>query len=278
MEVERTPFVARIAILTHRTDAFDQIPYFLREIGNVWTEMGIEVLVPRTIGAPLDADLAVLHVDRTVVPPEYLAWGRQFPRCLNLFTADISKRVISRHLVSRTGPYEGAVIVKSNLNCGGLKEREERAIAKGRPMSAIDQYRVYSSAQEVPAKVWTSPDWVVEKFLPEMGEGQYCLRTWVFLGDGETNSLSYAVEPIIKSANVIRRLPIDDEIPKELRAKREELGFDFGKFDYVLHNGEVVLFDVNRTPSVGAFTPEQFLPRVRRYAEGIWSFLPKGRG
>ncbi|MBI5707829.1 MAG: hypothetical protein HZC36_12665 [Armatimonadetes bacterium] len=270
--------MARIAILTHRTDAFEQIPYFLREIGKVWLEMGIEVLVPKAPCTPIAADLAILHVDRTVVPSEYLAWGRQFPRCLNLYTADISKRVISRHLVSRTGSYKGPVIVKSNLNCGGLKEHEERALRAKTAVPPNGQYMIYPSVSEVPAIGWTSPDWVVEEFLPEMSDGQYCLRTWVFLGDGETNSLSFAVEPIIKSANVLRRVPIDNEIPEELRAKREELGFDFGKFDYVLHNGEVVLFDVNRTPSVGAFTPEQFLPRVRKYAEGIWSFLPKGRG
>ena len=53
-------------------------------------------------------------------------------------------------------------------------------------------------------------------------------------------------------------------------AVRRELGFDYGRFDYVLHEGEVVLLDVNHTP-VGV--PERQRRIGQMLAAGIASFL-----
>jgi hypothetical protein len=47
---------------------------------------------------------------------------------------------------------------------------------------------------------------------------------------------------------------------------------DYGKIDYTIHAGEVVILDVNRTPSL-ARTPEEALI-VGKLADGIWSLLP----
>ncbi len=38
--------------------------------------------------------------------------------------------------------------------------------------------------------------------------------------------------------------------PDAIRGLRRRLGIDYGKLDYVVHDGEVVLLDVNRTPAV----------------------------
>jgi hypothetical protein len=113
---------------------------------------------------------------------------------------------------------------------------------------------------------------IVEKFLAERRDGLYCLRTWVFLGDRETNSLSYSKEPVVKARNVLRRAVVP-EVPDELRAMRKQMGFDFGKFDYAIVDGKVVLYDANRTPSLGNFPREQYLPRIKLLAEGIRAFL-----
>ena len=94
----------------------------------------------------------------------------------------------------------------------------------------------------------------------------------MFLGDRETNSLSYSKQPIVKSENVIRR-EVVAEVPDELRQIRRELGFDFGKFDYAIVGDRVVLYDANRTPTLGNFPREQYLPRVRHLAEGIGAFI-----
>jgi hypothetical protein len=59
------------------------------------------------------------------------------------------------------------------------------------------------------------------------------------------------------------------------------MGFDYGKFDYVVQNGEVVLFDANRTPG-GSFLKHahcQPLEMLARYlAGGIWSLLDRQAG
>ena len=48
-------------------------------------------------------------------------------------------------------------------------------------------------------------------------------------------------------------------------------GFDFGKFDYVIHEGRAIVFDVNKTPS---FTGASDSPRLIDLSHGIEDFLP----
>ncbi len=51
----------------------------------------------------------------------------------------------------------------------------------------------------------------------------------------------------MKASTAVRREPAP--VPDDLRLRRAELGFDFGKFDFVIHEGRAVLLDANRTPS-----------------------------
>jgi hypothetical protein len=112
----------------------------------------------------------------------------------------------------------------------------------------------------------------VERFLPERDGNFYCLRTWVFLGPAETNSLCWAKSPIVKSHNVVKREAVP-EVPQELRDIRQALGFDFGKFDYAIVDGRVVLYDVNRTPTLGNFDEEVVRERLSTLASGIDAYL-----
>jgi len=50
----------------------------------------------------------------------------------------------------------------------------------------------------------------------------------------------------VKGSDIIVRESA--EVPAALRAERQRLGFDYGKFDFVIHDGEPVLLDANRTP------------------------------
>ncbi len=275
-----------VVILLHRHSTFDNKRYVLRDIAEIWREQGLRVSVLHGPGPRMDADLAILHIDLTVVPDDYLAFIRQYPVVINGSVTDISKRLFSTNLVCRGDDYQGQVIVKTNRNCGG---RREAKLAKKGPLprrctfslrnklpwsrrSELLDYPVFDSVKQVPSAVWHNPDLVVERFLPECRDGFYCLRTWVFLGNKETNSLSYSHQPIVKSNNVIRRETLA-EVPDKLRQIRRELGFDFGKFDYAVVNNRVVLYDVNRTPTMGRFTKEHFLPSIRTLAEGIWAYL-----
>jgi hypothetical protein len=100
------------------------------------------------------------------------------------------------------------------------------------------------------------------------------MRTWVFLGDAEECKIFYANQPIVKSPVAVR---IEEgTVPDELREMRRQMGFDFGKFDYGIVDGRVVLYDVNRTP-VSRITPQN-TPLFKLLASGVDSvFKPKYR-
>ncbi len=278
----------RIVILVHRHGQFNDAAYFLHAIAEVWQQDGIEIRVLRGPGVYMQADLAILHVDLTVAPADHLKFVRQYPVAMNGAVADISKRRTSASIVRRGDGYDGPVIVKTNRNYGGLREgdiadrgslvrRFARRLRGRMPWPwqgelGVSDYPILPSAARVPWVVWYNPDLLVERFQPEIRDDCYCLRTWVFLGDRETNSLSYSKQPIVKSENVIRR-EVVAEVPDELRQIRRELGFDFGKFDYAIVGDRVVLYDANRTPTLGNFPREQYLPRVRHLAEGIGAFI-----
>lgn len=264
--------------------------YFLTLIADCWRQSGVEVHVVGDPESRIAADVGILHVDLTSIPRDYLECARRFPYVLNSRVTDISKRHVSRNLVHRGDGYDGPVIVKTDRNCGGAGEEQ----VQGRPTGArrlvaglrrrlpwtlrkdipTADYRLFQSAREVPKLVWLNRDLVVERFLPEMRDGFYCLRTWVFLGDRETNSISYSTQPIVKSSNVVRRETVPD-VPDELREIRRAMGFDFGKFDYSIIDGRAVLYDTNRTPSVARLKPEQFMPQARHLAAGLESFTSR---
>jgi len=157
-------------------------------MAEAWRQEGHQVTVHRGLGQPPQGDLAVLHTDFTVVPPDYLALLPRFPRVINGRVADISKRSFSSQLVTHGDGWQGPVLVKNNLNCGGVREASlanqgplwRRALARARralPGYMAGDYKVFSSAQEVPRAYWANRDLVTERFLPERRGELYCLRT-----------------------------------------------------------------------------------------------------
>jgi hypothetical protein len=271
-----------IVIILHKHFTFDTLPYFLSDIAEIWRQNGFRVSILHGPGPHIDADLAVLHVNLTVIPDDYLAFIRRYPLTINGRLPDISKRRISINLLSRDDNYQGQVIVKTNRNCRGgseyslakkgtLLSKCAQSLRSRMPwtwQAKLSEYRIFDSVSHVPRAVWRNPDLVVERFLPERRDNFYCLRTWFFLGDKETNSISYSNHPIIKAGNVIRRENLD-EVPEDLRQIRRALGFDYGKFDYALVDGKTVLYDVNWTPTHGGLPNEQVLSSIRLLADGI---------
>jgi len=67
------------------------------------------------------------------------------------------------------------------------------------------------------------------------------------------------------------RYEIHRDAPSEIEALRERMGFDYGKFDYVIHEGRVILLDANKTPT---FQGDANAPHLRELALGIEDFLP----
>ena len=66
------------------------------------------------------------------------------------------------------------------------------------------------------------------------------------------------------------------EPDESIRKFRRDLGFDYGKFDYVVHEGETVLLDINPTPTYadGIDTPEVRHELSSVLAKGITQWLP----
>jgi hypothetical protein len=271
-----------IVILAHPLDDFARAGYLLQGVADLWRQAGNKVSVVRDPLRHLDADLAILHVDLTVVPDEFLRFMTRYPLAINARVRDISKRAFSTNIVRDGDGYKGPVIVKTDLNCGGANEAlhareswlQRRIRAVRRRMhwswrSELHDYSVFDSPGRVPLPAWFNPDLVIERFLPERHDGYFCMRNWRFLGDAEECRIYYCKEPVVKTRLAVRIEK--SEIPDELREIRRKLGFDFGKFDFGVVDGHVVLYDVNRTPVATPDCDNNALFRL--LASGIDSFF-----
>lgn len=296
----------RIAVLIHENDDFQRSGYLLRRLCDEWERQGAKVFVVTLAGAPWpEADLAILHADITAVGDEYRALLAHYPRVINGRVTDISKRVVSQLILARDDEYAGPVIVKTNANFGGLRELTRAQFMSRRPPASwqqvtwLDDYPIFDRLSRVPGGVWQNPHLVVEKFLPELNDvnheakasadptnsdQEYVLRVWVFLGNQSIHYRCISRSSVIKGRNTLRRELLDvDAVPAELRARRAELGFDYGKFDYALVDGTAVLYDANRTPgtpsnqgaeqSWGQPGHDASQERIRRLSEGLQDFL-----
>ena len=248
--------MAHIVILTQTFDEFKQRAYLLRELSGHWTTQGHRVSVTEGLDNWPEADIAVLHIDLSLVPDAYVRASRRFPRVINGAALDIRKRLVSKIILQRDDDWTGPVIVKTNLNRGGVPEMRYLQMLKNAGLrSPISQegmvfsqqpYSIHASKDAVNPALWENPGIVVERFLPERDPRGFAMRVWIFLGAAERCSRLLGTDPLIKSGGIIGRELVP--IPEELRAERERLGFDYGKFDFVMHEGRAVLLDANRTP------------------------------
>jgi hypothetical protein len=54
---------------------------------------------------------------------------------------------------------------------------------------------------------------------------------------------------------------------------RKRLNFDYGKFDYVVHDGQPVLLDANKTTGADRICTQELNARRRQRADGIYSYF-----
>jgi hypothetical protein len=145
-----------------------------------------------------------------------------------------------------------------------------------------DDYRVYAETHLVPSGVWHNPNLIVERFLAERDGSDYCCRHWLFFGRQEVHKRTLSPRPVVKigAAREDRLSSIEriaDPIPKELRTIRERMGFDYGKFDYGIVDGKVLLYDVNRTPGASA-DPRNHTETIDVLSEGLRAALDQDGG
>ena len=270
--------MATIVILEHLLQKDIGLPYMAHALADMWRTGGHRVLVHHGTDDPPDGDVALLHVDLTVVPTVYRDVIARYPRVINGSLLDISKRQFSQLLVIRDDPWPGPVIVKTDANFGGKAEQllRARAIRLGLPCDipvgpVAHDYPVFRSIAEVPYLAWNTPGLVVEKFVPESAAEGYYIHHWTFLGTSERCARFRANAPIIKSENFVGREAA--EVPATIRAWRDRLGVDYGKLDYLRMGDDYVLIDVNRTPSVPMIPNRDATMTLQTVAQGIDAFL-----
>lgn len=279
----------RVAILLHeRQRRIVRRGYRIWALQRVWEEEGLRVNLVFGPRARVEADVLIPHIDLTVMPEEYHALLDAHSRVVNRHVRDNSKRRVSRNLVRPGDGWTGPVIVKTDRNHGGLPEAELRSLWHGLLARAVprirrllaprrlgrarhlDPYRypVFRSAAEVPSGVFSNPHLVVERFLPEREGGLNCVRYYSFFGDRHVCLRRAGSGPVVRfGAEITGQVPVPDEIV----AERKRLGFDYGKFDFVVHDGKPVLLDANPTPTLRAsVTADLLAPTL---AEGLRAFL-----
>lgn len=253
----------------------------LQALTDIWRDRGIASVAGATY-AP-EAEMCVLHIDRTRLEPEDVPTPPQGVRVINGSVLDISKRLFSSLEVRPDSDWDGQVIVKTNLNHFGLPEQRGCHSISSRIRKRVAgiswriarrlpdrTYPVLPSIRQVPRWIWDNPDYIVEKFMPERDGELYCLRGWMFLGTASYGWRLFSTDPLVKTGTMVRHEFIT-EVPDELIDLRKRTRFDFGKFDYVMHDGRPIVLDLNKTP---AFVGDRTSPRLKKLAAGIEDFLP----
>ncbi len=283
----------RIAILMHENDDEDRIKdYLISILAEIWQEDGHEVIFLFGTKKFVPADIILVHVDLSVVPDSYLKFAKRYPLSINGSVKDIRKKSYSDHLIHKNDSWDGRVIVKSNNNSAGIPERRGRGFT-GRIqkkiysliqhsnlpflpspiLSALD-YKVFNDLQDLPSFYFYHPGLVTQKFLPEKDGDLYCTRILIFLGDKTRCSLIKSKDPIVKS-DTAESIETDIDPHPDILALRKKLGFNYGKFDYVINDGKAVLLDANKTVgSPGEFAKNRDIKEpMKYYAEGLYSFF-----
>ena len=266
--------MAKILVIRHGAEPTDLSHHAIAAFVDLWSDAGHSVEIIHGIRDLPAADLAVLHVDLSVVPPSFREAVKHYPRVINGAAVDIRKRRVSRNLIGRDSDWRGRVIVKSDLNCSGWPEWRMRGrfLELGRDLPEVREPinpKVYRSLAMVPDEVWADPFLVVERFIAERDGDNFAIRHWIFLGDRERCKRCLSPNPIIKGLNIVA--VEDAPVPDEIRAERVRLGLDFGKMDFIVRDGRPVLFDANKTPGPVPDSAEGGLPE--HLAGGIDAFL-----
>ena len=283
----------RIAVLLHESDrGRDLSRYHVFQLALRWQRDGHQVIPVFGTRHYVPADVAILHIDLSQVPEPYLAFAARYPLCMNRNVRDIRKRSISQQAVHPGDGWNGPVILKSDLNAAGGPDRINAgrwrrglasvrkrllAVAGRKATTSVADYRVFEHLDAVPADLARHPDAFIERFLPEREGDLYLTRSMVFVGTAFTCQLLRAPDPIVRISNAISVEECTPH-PEMIRLSRE-MGYDYGKFDYVLHAGRPVLIDANKTTGSADMLKFPVIGQMRdRRALGLYGWLEQQRG
>lgn len=272
----------------------DKTHYIIDILARKWTAAGCRVINHIGLSRLPDADIVFLHVDRTVVPEDYEVCASKYPMVINGKVLNISRASYSMAKLEKNCQYAGPVIVKTNDNYGGLPERRyvsalistgkklfrkpyskvwRQILSSWQGISFLDplEYPIFNHITDVPSGVWENNHLIVEKFLPEREDDLFFVRYWTFLGDKNITGRYGSLHPIAKFHRCVTEvMPVD--IPEELVLCRKKMNMDYGRFDYVMHDGKPVLLDINKTQAAGRLSGQD-LEQLAFLSTGIEFYL-----
>jgi hypothetical protein len=254
----------------------------INALAPVWRERGDIVSVGHRL--PGSCDCLIAHTDRTVVDNSFFPTVDPGVRIINGRARDIRKSVVSTALLRPDSDWDGPVIIKTDANAHAGEEYHVHGnldvIRFGKVLAArllpwqwlrelpYRSYPILPDMESVPGWVWHDRRFVVERFLPEREGEHYVLRIWMFFGEQGYCMKVRGALPLVKSRELLD-VKVLDSVPDEVRAARERHGLDFGKIDFVIHDGKPLVLDVNKTPTVYLNRRGKPGEYVRRLSTGL---------
>jgi len=106
-----------------------------------------------------------------------------------------------------------------------------------------------------------------------MENGLYHLRMALILGDRVRCVRITANHAVIKASLSVHSEDIEPH--PAVADWRQRFHLDYGKVDYVVHDGEAILLDVNKTiGTTGSYRDSETLNATRRYlAQGLYTYI-----
>jgi hypothetical protein len=288
--------IRSVAILLHERDhVAESANYRIWALAANWMSQGIRVDILRGTSRTTDADLLIPHIDLSYIPDDYWAFIQHHPNVVNRTLRDIRKTRFSVSRLGRDDSYPGPVLVKTVGNCNGFPDvwfgSRRRPSMASRIRTRIERipwvqkralgwtrtltkYRVFSSLRDVPRAAFANPHLLIERFIPERRGDKFVLRQWIMFGSQSIGRELTSTQPIIKSYNSEWAI-LPPQPPPEIVHWRRELGVDYCKMDYVIHEGKGVLLDVNPTPTLRHNVRDpKIIASAAEMAVGIHSFEP----
>ena len=276
-----------IVILFHKnTPAIIARRYTIARMAKYWKEDGHIVKFLFGPDNFLPADICIVHVDLSVVPDQYIEFANRYPKTINAKVRDIRKSTISKNILAREDEFHGPVIVKSDLNYAGWPEQLvtknifslisrkilHRVGFLPQTFLSPKDYRVYEHLDRVPDRYFDDDFYIVEKYLPQREGETYYTNLYVFFGTSYHCFRLGSASPIVYSGSNTTIEVIEPHA--EIVAARHRLNFDYGKFDYAIHDGKPVLFDTNKLIGMSSWIyTKEINSMVRARGEGLYSFF-----
>jgi hypothetical protein len=257
----------RIVILMHENAENRKRKHLINILADYWREDGCNVIFLYGTKRFVPADLLFVHVDLSVVPDAYLTFAERYPVVVNGDIKDIRKETFSQNLLKRGDTWDGQVIVKTNKNYAGrpeVKHDQYEGITEyiyQKLQGTINRlnlewldpaikkpadYPIYNHLREVPWLYFYHPELIIQKFIPEMENGLYCLHHMLFLGDRVSCARLRSKQRIVNMGTA-KDIEWNTRPHPKLTALRHHLGLDYGKFDYVIADEQPILLDINKT-------------------------------